>query len=140
MTSHDILNSELLTLPIINRVLSTTDPSAKPTLYASLLSSKLLVLARESATNDLDTCKTRLELSRVLASLDRLTEADHELSVLLGCRSMKSVRPGSDLRNDETAREIKVKALRMMEDVNERLGRMGRARIWREQRTNLESG
>jgi hypothetical protein len=140
MTSHDILNSELLTLPIINRVLSTTDPSAKPTLYASLLSSKLLVLARGSATNDLDTCTTRLELSMVLASLGRLTEADHELSVLLGCRLMKSVRPGSDVRNDETAREIKVKALRMMEDVNEGLGRMGRARIWREQRTNLESG
>src|SRR4051794_18505583 len=140
MTSQNILHSELLTLPVINRILSPTDPTANPTLYASLLSSKLLVLARESVADDLETCTTRLELGTVLASLDRLTEADHELSVLLGCRRMKGVRPGSDMRRDESAWAVKLKALRMMEDVNERLGRMGRARVWRDQRDKLEGG
>lgn len=69
-------------------------------------------------------------------------EAEYELGLVLGSKVIKGTRGGQEnkLKEENSVREIRLMGLRSMEDVNERLGRGGRARVWREQRMKLEGG
>jgi hypothetical protein len=134
-----ILSSPLLTLPIIHQLLTTTPLSDKP-LRSSLLSSKLYLLGQQNST-DIETCSTRLELAEMMMEMGKWTESEYELGLVLSSKVIKSARGGQETdTGTEEVKGIKIKALRMMEDVNERLGRNGRARVWRDQRIKLESG
>ncbi len=146
MSESTILSSPFLNVRVVERALESTPPSDLHR-RAQLLSAKILALERDASLGASERAhaiaQTGVQRAELLLAMGEDTQAEAELAVLLQSRAMRvpwgPEAAGGGKDEAERTRALRIRALQLMESVNERMGRTGRVGVWRAQRAKLEA-